>query len=124
GQDNPGRGQVLPAAQFSESTRLRRFISKASATLFATGLAGSVWYGGPMTTPVDAADLLARPHAALPPSHGRPDKQDANLQLAATQGLPVEQVLEVQRGDTLMGLLVDAGVSREEAHSAILALEE
>lgn len=77
-----------------------------------------------MTTPVDAADLLARPHAALPPSHGRPDKQDANLQLAATQGLPVEQVLEVQRGDTLMGLLVDAGVSREEAHSAILALEE
>ena len=47
-------------AQFWTTARLTRIIIKASATLFATGLAGSVWYGGPMTTRVDAADLLAQ----------------------------------------------------------------
>src|SRR5690606_11253623 len=41
-------------------------------------------------------------------------------------GLPhlVEQVVEVRKGDTLLGLLVDAGVSTVEAHEAVAALEE
>ena len=112
-------------AQFWTTARLTRIIIKASATLFATGLAGSVWYGGPMTTRVDAADLLAQSGGlAAPATHGRPDPRGAAPQLAGGPGVPVEQVVEVQRGDTLMELLIDAGVRRNEAHDAIVALEE
>ncbi len=116
----------MPRAHLHTANRFRRFVSKASATLFATGLAGSVWYVGHMTTRVDAADLLsmAQPgfDAAAAP-HGRPDNRGAILQIAGGPMLPIEQIVEVQKGDTLMGLLIDAGVRRDEAHSAIAALE-
>ncbi len=95
--------------------------------LIATGLAGSVWYGGHMTTRVDAADLHPFAHSgpvAAPAPHGRPGESAGTLQLAGASLLPFEQVVEVKQGDTLMALLIDAGVVREEAHSAILALEE
>lgn len=77
-----------------------------------------------MTTRVDAADLMTQPSLAAPAAHGRPDPRGSMLQLAGGPGLPMEQVLEVKQGDTLMGLLIDAGVPRAEAHNAITALEE
>lgn len=113
----------MPAAYTRSTNRLRRTISKVSATLFATGLAGSVWYGGHTATRVDAADLLVQP-PPVPAAHGRPDSRGSLLQLAGGPTLPIEQVLEVKQGDTLMGLLVNAGVPRAEAHNAITALEE
>ncbi len=36
----------------------------------------------------------------------------------------IEQVVHVQRGDTLLSLLAEAGIERAEAHEAILALRE
>lgn len=80
-----------------------------------------------MTARVDAADLhsfAGTGPAAAAASHGRPDRSAATVQLAGASLLPFEQVVEVKQGDTLMALLIDAGVGREEAHSAILALEE
>jgi murein DD-endopeptidase MepM/ murein hydrolase activator NlpD len=117
----------LPPAHLRTSSRFRRVASKASATLIATSLAGSVWYGGHMSARVDAADLHSfadsgAEMAAAP--HGRPDRSAATVQLAGASLLPFEQVVEVKQGDTLMALLIDAGVRREEAHSAIVALEE
>jgi len=70
-----------------------------------------------MTTQVDAADLhsLGQPGFDMPAaSHGRPDAYAAGLQLAGGPTLPLEQVVEVQQGDTLMGLLIDAGVARAD----------
>lgn len=42
--------------------------------------------------------------------------------VAALQRAPTEQVVTVKRGDTLMKLLVDAGIERGEAHQAIEGL--
>ncbi|MFN3460874.1 MAG: M23 family metallopeptidase [Oceanibaculum sp.] len=42
--------------------------------------------------------------------------------IAALQREPTEQVVTVKRGDTLMKLLVDAGIERGEAHQAIEGL--
>ncbi len=95
--------------------------------MFATSLAGSVWYGGHLSTRVDAADLHSFGDQAgdfQPAPHGRPGSSSGALQLATSPALPIEQVVEVKRGDTLMALLIDAGIRREEAHSAIAALEE
>jgi murein DD-endopeptidase MepM/ murein hydrolase activator NlpD len=80
-----------------------------------------------MTTRVDAADFhsLGQPGLDSPAApHGRPGVRAATLQLAGGPMLPLEQIVEVQQGDTLMGLLIDAGVARAEAHNAITALEE
>ena len=37
---------------------------------------------------------------------------------------PVEQLIEVQKGDTLMSVLTDAGISSNEAHAAVAALSD
>ncbi|MGH7954914.1 MAG: hypothetical protein ACREOZ_03020, partial [Gloeomargaritales cyanobacterium] len=37
---------------------------------------------------------------------------------------PIEQIIQVQKGDTLMSLLTDAGVKMDEAHAAIAALSD
>lgn len=37
---------------------------------------------------------------------------------------PIEQIVEIQKGDTLMSVLTDAGIKRTEAHAAIVALSD
>lgn len=37
---------------------------------------------------------------------------------------PIEQIIQVQRGDTLMSVLADAGIKFDEAHAAIAALSD
>jgi murein DD-endopeptidase MepM/ murein hydrolase activator NlpD len=37
---------------------------------------------------------------------------------------PIEQVIQVQKGDTLMSVLSDAGIKLDEAHAAIVALSD
>ena len=37
---------------------------------------------------------------------------------------PIEQIIEVQKGDTLMSVLADAGIKLDEAHAAIVALSD
>lgn len=41
---------------------------------------------------------------------------------ALTQTLPITQTLAVREGDTLMGLLTEAGATAAEAHAAVLAM--
>jgi len=49
----------------------------------------------------------------------------AGLAVAATvPAVPVDQVVRVGRGETLIQLLTDAGITAGEAHAAILALSE
>jgi len=47
--------------------------------------------------------------------------------LATTNPLPdapIEQIIQVQKGDTLMSVLADAGIKLDEAHAAIAALSD
>ncbi len=37
---------------------------------------------------------------------------------------PIEQIIQVQKGDTLMSVLADAGIKLDEAHAAIVALSD
>jgi murein DD-endopeptidase MepM/ murein hydrolase activator NlpD len=48
-----------------------------------------------------------------------PDLND----LSVAQSLPVTQTLAVRRGDTVIGLLTDAGATATEAHAAVLAMK-
>ncbi len=54
---------------------------------------------------IETADLAAPP--APSPSAG-----------------PIEQIIQVQKGDTLMSVLADAGIKLDEAHAAIVALSD
>ena len=42
---------------------------------------------------------------------------------ATTEG-PIEQIIQIQKGDTLMSVLTDAGIKKTEAHAAIVALSD
>jgi len=63
--------------------------------------------------------------ASLGPSDGMllqalaPDVTD----LSVAQNLPVTQTVAVRQGDTLIGLLTDAGATAVEAHAAVLAMK-
>src|SRR5262249_24751705 len=37
---------------------------------------------------------------------------------------PIEQIIQVAKGDTLLSVLTDAGISKDEAHAAIAALSD
>jgi murein DD-endopeptidase MepM/ murein hydrolase activator NlpD len=53
------------------------------------------------------------------------DEQVAALAIAEPEPDPLQiETLTVERGDTLMGILTEAGVARQEAYEAISALEE
>jgi murein DD-endopeptidase MepM/ murein hydrolase activator NlpD len=44
--------------------------------------------------------------------------------LADSEPSPIEQIIQVQKGDTLLSVLTDAGVKMDEAHAAIVALKD
>jgi len=66
----------------------------------------------PATTP--AASLAAQ-FAGVQP--------DANA-AASPLSAAVEQVIQIEKGDTLMSVLTDAGISNNEAHAAVTALSD
>lgn len=71
-------------------------------------------------------DLVLRP-AAVSSLAAAPDLPDPAGRIAlAVEAAPaaVNRLVEVRRGDTLMNLLVKAGIERGEAHGAIGALSE
>ncbi len=53
-----------------------------------------------------------------------PETADLDPTSAATSSGPIEQIIQVQKGDTLMSVLADAGIKLDEAHAAILALSD
>jgi len=88
------------------------------AFAFWPGLTGSDWHNGPVAKDLEA-EVAPEVYAAAPNDLLVP----AAVEAEATPATIARQ-LTVARGDTLMGLLVGAGVSRSEAHGAISALRE
>ncbi len=93
---------------------VRRVFTKA-LNYFAYG-AGALAFAAPLL--ILAPSALAKPGSPPAPAG---DTFVAALQNGAGQAA-VDRTLEVRRGDTLMKLLVEAGVARPEAHLAIAAL--
>jgi len=87
---------------------------------------------GPKTPPlVDLETPVGGPHALQPAAASSvaaaPEMRGPAGRIAlAIEAAPaaVNRLVEVRRGDTLMNLLVDAGLERGEAHGAITALSE
>jgi murein DD-endopeptidase MepM/ murein hydrolase activator NlpD len=71
-----------------------------------------------------AAEPSEEPAAAAEPAEATaaPGDDQPGEMPAAADPEPAEQTLTVGRGDTLIGLLVSAGVDRAEAHAALVAL--
>jgi murein DD-endopeptidase MepM/ murein hydrolase activator NlpD len=74
----------------------------------------------------EEAELLEPSVAYLASSGGSlVDEQVAALAIEEPESDPLQiETLTVERGDTLMGILTEAGVARQEAYEAITALEE
>jgi murein DD-endopeptidase MepM/ murein hydrolase activator NlpD len=53
-----------------------------------------------------------------------PDTTEPDPTSAGSANGPIEQIIQVQKGDTLMSVLADAGIKLNEAHAAILALSD
>ena len=81
-----------------------------------TPRAKPIWRQG--TVPVDPNGGLGALHYVTAPA-----AEAVNLE-ADPRPVTVSNNLRVGRGDTLMDMLVDAGVARREAHGAIVALRE
>ncbi|SDH95473.1 M23 family metallopeptidase [Roseospirillum parvum] len=96
----------------------RALLGSAAAAAILTVLVGShsgnaAYLGGPKSLePTDQTSLAALPPA--PPTDAAPTAQPA----------PVESTVTLPSGGTLMGLLLDAGLVRGEAHEAIIAFSE
>jgi murein DD-endopeptidase MepM/ murein hydrolase activator NlpD len=71
-----------------------------------------------------AAEPSEEPAAAAEPAEATaaPGDDQPGEMPAAADPEPAEQTLTVGRGDTLIGLLVSAGVDRAQAHAALVAL--
>jgi murein DD-endopeptidase MepM/ murein hydrolase activator NlpD len=72
------------------------------------------------------SDLALRPAATATAALAADARDPAGRIALAVEAAPaaVNRLVEVRRGDTLMNLLVDAGIERTEAHNAIAALSE
>ena len=72
------------------------------------------------------AGLALQPVAAATLAVPTDSRDPAGRIALAVEAAPaaVNRLVEVRRGDTLMSLLVDAGIERTEAHNAIAALTE
>jgi murein DD-endopeptidase MepM/ murein hydrolase activator NlpD len=112
----------------------RHAFSKIIGTVLALAAVGLLGWQGPsqLTSPVDAAgrplepvrdaeqDLPARHYVLV---HSRPDGLiEAPGQAQPAVPLVLDRALVVERGQTMMELLLKAGIGREEANAAIAAL--
>ncbi len=105
----------------------------AAPLAVATGMTlwpGATWHSGPIGQDLEqdqARGMHAVGYAAgamTAGSEADPAGALAAAEESEAQPAIVRQTLIVARGDTLMGLLVDAGIDRREAHQAITALQE
>jgi len=88
------------------------------AFAFWPGLTGSDWHSGPVAADLES-EIAPRYYAAAPGDLLVPAAVEAEAAPAT-----IARQLTVARGDTLMAMLVEAGVPRTEAHGAITALRE
>ena len=121
----------MPGKHLKLAAPFRHWIAKSGIGLAVVGFASATWYTTPFTdSRVDAADFpapidleqqLQPEHFVL--LHSVPDSLLEDAQLGGA-GRLVEEVVEVRSGDTLIALLVDAGIDRGEAYKAVTALEK
>lgn len=85
----------------------------------------------PALRTVDAESIMrlasvpdtSRHATALKWAHAFPDAEPED-KLAVARAVPVEKIVKVSRGDTLMGILTENGVERGDAYAAIRTLGE
>lgn len=119
--------------------RRSRHGRRATATLAVAGLSAlamAAVLGWPAPSPslatpqvvdgaaTDEASRLVTMVKANAPRQGDVTFAMAAPESAMTEAPVVEHTLKIKRGDTLMAVLVNAGVDRTEAHSSIEALRE
>ena len=132
-------GGISKGSEYGGSSKLSNFLARTTAIGLSVGLvAGAVLFSLPGQ---DAAAKPLRPGSMWrQAAAGADDGLDGLHYVAATEttvaGFDVASIdsaprtatvshsLRVGRGDTLMKLLVAAGVARREAHDAIVALRE
>jgi murein DD-endopeptidase MepM/ murein hydrolase activator NlpD len=102
---------------------LSNFLARSTAIGLSVGLAaGAVLFSLPgQAVAAEADDGLGALHYVAATAAAGID--GANIDVAP-RPTTISRSLRVGRGDTLMDLLVDAGVVRREAHEAIVALRE
>ena len=93
---------------------LRRAVPGVAGLLFALGV----------TSAALAADPVPATPQPVAATRGVPGDLIGTDRPADEAAAPVERILEVRRGDTLIALLVKAGVSVVEAFQAITALQD
>ena len=87
---------------------------------------GETWHEGPIGKDLESEQLELRMTPILASVRPAVDPSGALSAASETEVAPaiVRQTLKVERGDTLMGMLVKAGIDRGEAHEAITALSK
>ncbi|HSR71415.1 MAG TPA: hypothetical protein VLL72_03440, partial [Kiloniellales bacterium] len=128
----PGDRRRPSASAFRLSAALG-LVSALAVSILVGSWAAAVppapaWHSGPIRADLDVEVARASPRlaativpAALPAatSAALPDAVAVE-----TEPATLARNLKVGRGDTLMGLLVDAGIDRREAYDAITALRD
>lgn len=87
-------------------------VSCTCLSLLTVGLAGSSWFV--TDSPVDVAIAASEQTPA----------SEATIEAAITAAIPATREVKVSKGDTLLTLITDTGVSFEEAHDAVAAIRE
>ncbi|HXQ40273.1 MAG TPA: peptidoglycan DD-metalloendopeptidase family protein [Candidatus Udaeobacter sp.] len=99
-----------------------------TASLFdASRRALSISIEIPTTGDIDqqlAQRYFLLPTAQVDSDAAAPAPQPADIPDTPAAPSPIEQIVQVQKGDTLLSLLTDAGVKMDEAHAAIAALRD
>lgn len=110
----------LPKLDSLTNTTLKPKVMAAAATAIPAGLL-ALWLAWPQSGPLaPPAVELEQDLAGLPPA---PISASAVAALEAeSEAATLRRRVQVEPGDTLMSLLVDAGAPRGQAHAAITAL--
>ena len=88
---------------------------------------GAEYTADTVTADSITADSIATPNAALAAEFGMGTGRrgwDADDTFLAAASRDIQKVIEVRPGDTLFGVLVDAGLSQEEATNAVGAIAD
>lgn len=102
-------------AEIGPSLRQREPALQLAIGASVSEMAAFAQTANPLET-ADPATVAMAPHLDLPDLIALMAQEDADVE-------PVQQIVRVPRGGTLMEVLTDAGIDRDDAHEAIAALK-
>src|ERR1700690_2317708 len=133
---NQGRGRLPQESRAAVAERLiSRYMITAAFGLTFLGIAASLGssaaliqkshfnFASEIPVAGDFDQDLAQKYFLLPTTQLDSDAAAPTPDATEPDG-PIEQIIQVQKGDTLMSVLADAGIKLDEAHAAILALSD